>query len=404
MPEFVEFSQEDSRSRREDPQFTWQARGLLTMNRAAFQALDEPEAITLLYDANERIVGFRKVDPANKNAHAVRKQPKSHTYRVGAQGFAAYHGIQTLRARRFVAHDYGSGIWGFALDEGVSVENRRGAHAPGPATASRWQVTTDGADVPALMRIRDVRMSHPGYMQRQEKLSSVRIGILVACDPLGVEPSTSELRNLFLGLLTSQPVYDAINAISYVSPNAPWKLWAGHGRFNLEAVLTESADDTTEAPVASALMLLPETGTTTFGRDTRFAELVIHIEVRRKDGTPGPAEPLNTWHHRLVKALNVPKAFAQFLTDNLKLATSAEPPTQFGVWLNTPHTMTELVDIENLPTLPGAPASNSFIGYAIAESSGVPATALAVELLRQMCDYTLHVQNYEPLLASLDNS
>lgn len=401
MPEFVEFSQEDSRSRREDPQFTWQARGLLTLNRAAFQALGEPEAVTLLYDANERVVGLRKADPTHKNAHAVRKQPKSHTYRIGAQGFAAYHGIQTLRARRFVAHDYGSGVWGFALNEGVPVQNRRGARTAGPATTSEWQHTTDGAEVPALMRIRDVAMSHPGYMHPQHKPPSVRIGILVACDPLGAEPSTSELRNRFLGLLHLQPVIDAIAAISYVSPNAFWQPWAGHGRFNLEAVLAEHAEDTTEAPVASALMLLPETGTTAFGRDTRFAELVIHIEPRSKDGTPPPAAPLDTWHHRLVEALSVPQAFAQFLANKLELATSAEPPAQFGVWLNAPHTMAKLVDIKKLPTLPGAPASSWFVGYAIAQTPGVPATTLAVELLRQMCDYTLHVQDYEPLLAPL---
>lgn len=136
MPDFVEFSREDSRSRREEPQFTWQARGLLSLNQAVFRALGEPEAVTLLYDPKEGIVGMRNAEKGHPNAYQVRKQQKSQSYVVGAQGFAAYHGIQTLRARRFVAHDYHDGIWGFVLSEGVPVENRRGARDQGPALTS----------------------------------------------------------------------------------------------------------------------------------------------------------------------------------------------------------------------------------------------------------------------------
>jgi len=77
---------------------------------------------------SDGVVGLRKADKAHANAYAVRKQQKSQSYVVGAQGFTAYHGIQTLRARRFAGYDYGEGVWGFALREGVAVVNRRGAH------------------------------------------------------------------------------------------------------------------------------------------------------------------------------------------------------------------------------------------------------------------------------------
>ena len=226
MPKFVEFSREDSRSRREDPQFTLQARGLLSLNQAAFRALGDPEAVTLLYDDAEGVVGLRKADKAHANAYAVRKQQKSQSYVVGAQGFTAYNGIQTLRARRFAGHDYGEGVWGFALREGVAVVNRRGAHDR-PAVTGRWSQTTDGSQVPALMRIGDVAMSHPGLMRSlQDKPPSMRIGMLVACEALGAEPPTSELRSRFLSLLAHPPIAGLVAAGSHVQPGSSWTPYA----------------------------------------------------------------------------------------------------------------------------------------------------------------------------------
>jgi hypothetical protein len=63
--------------------------------------------------------------------------------------------------------------------------------------------------------------------------------------------------------------------------------------------------------------------------------------------------------------------------------------------------MLELVDVGDLPTLPGSPPASWFIGYSVADPLGEPAGAVSAELLRQMCDYTLHVDKYEPLLAEL---
>lgn len=124
MPNFVEFSRDDSRASREDPMFTLQRRGLVSFNQAAFKALGEPAAVVLLYDAAEGIVGMRKVARTHANAYHVRKQQNSQSYLVGAQGFAAYHNIPTDVARRFVGHDYGDQIWGFVLKEGAEVGRR----------------------------------------------------------------------------------------------------------------------------------------------------------------------------------------------------------------------------------------------------------------------------------------
>jgi hypothetical protein len=121
MPNFVEFSREDSRTS-DEPMFTLQRRGLISFNQATFKALGEPAAVALLYDAAEGIVALRKVGRTYANGYNVRKQPNSHSYLVGSQGFSSFHKIPTEEPRRFAGHDYGDQTWGFVLSEGVVVK------------------------------------------------------------------------------------------------------------------------------------------------------------------------------------------------------------------------------------------------------------------------------------------
>src|SRR5262249_41045484 len=154
----------------------------------------------------------------------------------------------------------------------------------------------------------------------------------------------------------------------HVGKGVSWRPYGGHGRINLEAALT-SADEA-EAPVASALLLLPEVGMSQFGRDPRYAELVLDVEPQGLEAEPVPARTLAAWHDLFVRALALPTVLAEFLTEGLGLATSNDPSAQFGIWLKTPHTMTELVDIEDLNPIPGSPASNWFTGWAISDPVG----------------------------------
>jgi hypothetical protein len=104
--------------------FTVQRRGLISLNQAAFKALGEPVAVALLYDADEKIVGLRKVARTYPNGYSVRKQANSNSYLVAAQGFTSFNKIGTDMPRRFIGHDYGSNVWGFPLSEGVVVKSR----------------------------------------------------------------------------------------------------------------------------------------------------------------------------------------------------------------------------------------------------------------------------------------
>jgi len=123
LPNFVEFSRQFSHSR-DDPMFTLQRRGLISLNHAAFKALGEPASVALLYDADEGIIALRKVTRSYANGYQVRKQQNSQSYLVAATAFTTFNKIPTEAPRRFEAHEYGEQTWGFALSEGVEVKSR----------------------------------------------------------------------------------------------------------------------------------------------------------------------------------------------------------------------------------------------------------------------------------------
>ena len=397
MPKFEEFARDDSRASREGAMFTLQARGLISLNQAAFTALGEPDAVVLLYDAAESIVAMRKVPKSYENSYAVRKQQQAHSYLVGAQGFVAHYKIPTQRALRFPGRDYGDGVWGFVLREGAVVQNRRGRQ-PRPPVTERWRHTSEGAEVPELMRITHVGMSHPGYMRRPPgaKPPTVRAAALVACSPLGPQPPTSELRSRFLSFLGGSPVMELITPMSHTGASTSWTAWGGRGRFNLEAVLTDGGEE--EAPAASALLLLPQEGMSQHGRDSRLAELVLDIELRGPEGgAPSPAT-LAAWHDRFTRVLHLPAALARFLTEDLGLTASDDPPAQAGVWLTASASILEMVDVERLRTLRGTRPSPQFIGWALADPAGDTGEGAAGGWLTEMCDYTLRLDGYEPVL------
>lgn len=138
----------------------------------------------------------------------------------------------------------------------------------------------------------------------------------------------------------------------------------------LEAVLTRSEDQAT-APTASAMMILNEAGLPRYGHDGRAAELVLHIEPRGSDSKPAPAADFQAWLDRLVAAMAVPNAFARFLQREAGVATYDNPPAQLGVQLEAARTIAELIDTGGLGPVPGSWQSNSFLGYMIAEPTGV---------------------------------
>ena len=271
---------------------------------------------------------------------------------------------------------------------------------PGPAFTDRWRQTTEGMEVGNLMHTFQKRLSHPGYSRPPGgEPPAVRIGLLVACDPLRDTPSTAELRDAFLGLLEGSPIRDLVGQLTHVSCDLSWRSYDSNGRITNGAVLASDGEE--KAPVASALMNLNEADTRRWGQDPRCAELLLHIEPRGESGGPARPADLGKWHDRLVTALEVAGTFARFLSSQIGVQTHPEPPTRLGVRLDAHPSIAELVDVHDLVPVPGSSISASFLSYVIAERGGQPPKKVAAEVLRVWCDHALHVEGYDGQLARL---
>jgi hypothetical protein len=283
--------------------------------------------------------------------------------------------------------------------DGLATSRRK---RPRSAFTELWRHTTNGHEAAGLMMMRQKGFSHPGYMRSttEERSPFVRIGILVACDPLGEAPTTSDLRDNFLSFLRRPPIWNLVKGLTYVGDNLSWRSYASNGRFLNEAVLTYS-DDQEEAPVAAAMMVLNEAGMPRYVHDSRYAELVLHIEPRDRDGNAAALAGFKVWYDDLIRALAVPMAFALFLNQDAQVSTYDDPPVQLGVQIEAYRSISELIDAGPLHPVAGSWQSNSFLGYMIADRDGKQSGDASLDLLRRVCDHALHLHGYESELASL---
>jgi pimeloyl-ACP methyl ester carboxylesterase len=271
----------------------------------------------------------------------------------------------------------------------------------GRTVTDRWCHTSDGGKVPALMGLTHTGMLHPGYgaRQAQDEPPSVKLGMLVACKPIGPSSSGSELRAKFITFLNSAAVHQVIEAHTYVASGMSWKNLAGHGPRTLEAALTAGDDAIEGIPIASALLLPPIAGESLYGRSSDSATLILYIEPRTAAGRVPPASDLAGWFRRFNLTLTIPDAFAEFLSKDLGLGAFDDPPAQLGIWLKSHQPLTSMIDTRGLQMLPGSPPSNQFIGWAFADRHGKSISETTRDLLIQLCEYTLHLDSFEQTLA-----
>jgi hypothetical protein len=108
----------------EEEVITIYRRGLVSVNRAAHKALGEPEAVELLYDRDERVMGMRGVSPDVQHAYPVRRQRATSSLLVSGRAFTRGYGIPTETARRYRAQMMGD-VLAVDLKEGVTTGIQR---------------------------------------------------------------------------------------------------------------------------------------------------------------------------------------------------------------------------------------------------------------------------------------
>jgi len=87
------------------PSVTIQKRGLISMNRAAFAMLKEPEAVELMWDKERQLVGLRSVPIDSPNAYPVRPQASNSDkgpLLIAGNLFTRYIGLDTEEAHRWI--------------------------------------------------------------------------------------------------------------------------------------------------------------------------------------------------------------------------------------------------------------------------------------------------------------
>jgi hypothetical protein len=117
----------------EEPTITIQRRGTLSLNAAAHSALENPEAVELLFDRSTRRMALRKAEPSTSHAYLVRPLGKGgSTWLVSGQAFTRYYGIDSEKAMRWDAKLDSDGLLVVDLnDPGTEVTgNRKQAEEP----------------------------------------------------------------------------------------------------------------------------------------------------------------------------------------------------------------------------------------------------------------------------------
>jgi hypothetical protein len=260
------------------------------------------------------------------------------------------------------------------------------ARRPPRLETGRWAYTPDGAAAPAATTALETVLPATGYMrQAEDRPPWVRYAILLACSPVSPDFDAREARSRFMAFLEEPPVASLISDLTSVPAGAAWRKRAAHATGTFDAVLTTGTDDDA---VATARLQLPD-GMGHHGRDPRCATFILHAEPRQDLSSPAPPADPSAWAERIDQVLQAPPALAAFLSGQLGLRVSGDPPAQAALRLETPGDIAQLIDATDLDSLPGGQHMRQAIGYFTASADGAPASQAATRMVRHVLQYGL---------------
>ncbi|MBK8466194.1 MAG: hypothetical protein IPL32_10225 [Chloracidobacterium sp.] len=89
-----EFKGTPNRVRLEEPRVTLDKRGVLYLNKLAFETFGSPAAVKLFHDENELVIALKPTDVRHRNAFAVKLHSQGSTRRINIQPFCRHHKIR----------------------------------------------------------------------------------------------------------------------------------------------------------------------------------------------------------------------------------------------------------------------------------------------------------------------
>ena len=98
---WTEFQGGPNRSGRDEARVTLNGRGVLLMNKTAFEALGSPAAVKLSYEEDRRVIGLKPHDTRKANAFPVKQRDKYSNRSVHLSPFCRHFGIDIRRTVLF---------------------------------------------------------------------------------------------------------------------------------------------------------------------------------------------------------------------------------------------------------------------------------------------------------------
>lgn len=124
------------------PSVTIQRRGLISLNRAAWNLIDDADHVELLYDPSERVIGLRPSSTSSPNAYPVRPQTTASSkgpVLIAGQMFTKFYKIDTDQAMRYLDPKVVDGILCIDLKQ-------PGQKATSNRSRSRTEVGTEAGE------------------------------------------------------------------------------------------------------------------------------------------------------------------------------------------------------------------------------------------------------------------
>lgn len=99
-------------------------KGNLSLNQASYEALGRPEAVNIMFDRKERLIGLQAAALSVRN-YKLNKQGSSNTYLIAGKALVQAMEIDTQKAMRYDA-EMRDGILVIDLAQGEPVEVGQG--------------------------------------------------------------------------------------------------------------------------------------------------------------------------------------------------------------------------------------------------------------------------------------
>ena len=98
---WTEFQGRPNKAGPDEARVTLNPRGVLHLNKTAFEALGMPAAVKLMYEEDRRVIGLKPHDAKHANAFPVKQKDKWHNRVIHTASFCRHFGID-IRPHRAV--------------------------------------------------------------------------------------------------------------------------------------------------------------------------------------------------------------------------------------------------------------------------------------------------------------